>query len=191
MAGKRAETYWVTRPDQLAALTSARRHDIVDRLAAGGPLSIKELAHQIGARPSALYHHVEKLLAVGLVIEAGKRVVRRRYEQLYHTPAPRMRLIKALADGTQPALMVEIVASLTRQMARDFRSAGASPLRVAEGEDRNYGFFRLVGRPTPAQLARINACLAEIAEVFWNSNDPSSPLINLGWVIAPLETRRE
>ncbi|MEX2122267.1 MAG: helix-turn-helix domain-containing protein [Woeseia sp.] len=191
MAGKRPETYWVTRPEQLAALTSARRHDIVDRLAAGGPMSIKQLAQQTGAKPSALYHHVEKLLGVGLVVDAGRRVVRRRHEQLYATPAPRMRLIKALADGQQPELMAEIVASLTRQMARDFRSAGQSPARVADGEDANYGFFRLVGRPTPAQLARINACLLEIAEVFWNSNEASSPLVGLGWVIAPLETGRE
>jgi DNA-binding transcriptional ArsR family regulator len=191
MTGKRPGTYWVTGAEQLAALTNARRHDIIDRLAACGPMSIRELARQIGAKPSALYHHIDKLLGVGLVVEAGRRAVARRHEQLYATPAPRMRLIKALAEGQQPELMAEIVGSLTRQMARDFRSGSQSPARVAEGADANYGFFRLVGRPTPAQLARINACLIEIAEVFWNSNDASSPLVGLGWVIAPLESSRD
>ena len=52
MAGQRADTCWVTRPDQLAALTSARRHDIVDRLAAGGPVRVT--ATLIAARQSAL-----------------------------------------------------------------------------------------------------------------------------------------
>jgi DNA-binding transcriptional ArsR family regulator len=186
-AAKRPETYQVTRPDQIAVLTSARRHDIVDRLAAGGPMSIKALARQIGAKPSALYHHIERLLEVGLVVEAGNRIANRRREMLYATPAPRMRLIRALADGKQPELMAEIVASLTRQMARDFKAGERSSVRIAEGEDKNFGFFRLVGRPSPAQLARLNACLVEIAEILWKSDDPSAPLIGLGWVMAPLE----
>lgn len=187
MAGAADETYWVDDPEQLALLTSARRHDMIDRLAAAGPMSIKELAEEIGAKPSALYHHVEKMLGVGLIVEAGSRVVRRKREQLYATPAPRMRLNRALAEERHPELMRDIVASLTRQMARDFERGGKSPIRVVDGADKNFGFFRLVGRPSPAQLARLNACLLEIAEILWKAGDPSAPLIGLGWVMAPLE----
>lgn len=181
---ERPETYWITDPDQLAALTSPRRHDIGDRLAASGPMSIRELAGQIGAKPSALYHHIKKMLDVGLVVEAGTRVVRRKREQLYATPAPRMRVARALAEGKHPELMSEIVASLTRQMARDFSAGVTADKRSAEGEDRNLGFFRIVGRPSPAQLARINACLLEIAEILWKSNDANADLLCLGWVMA-------
>lgn len=187
MAGGADETYWVMDPDQLAVLTSARRHDMIDRLAAAGPLSIKELAEQIGAKPSALYHHIDKMLAVGLIVEAGSRVVRRKREQLYATPAPRMRLNRALAEDRHPQIMRDIVASLTRQMARDFENGGSAPIRIVDGPDKNYGFFRLVGRPSPAQLARLNACLVEIAEILWKSDDPAAPLLGLGWVMAPLE----
>jgi len=185
--GQRPETYQISKPEQIAALMSARRHDIGDRLAAGGPMSIKELAEQIGAKPSALYHHIQKMLEVGLVVEAGSRVVRRKREQLYATPAPRMRLIGALASGEHGEAMNEIVAALSRQMARDFKAGEQSPVKVVDGEDKNYGFFRLVGRPTPAQLARLNACLTEIAEILWKADDPDAPLIGLGWVMAPLE----
>src|SRR5690349_12013162 len=129
MNGDRSRTYWIMAPDQLAAMASARRQDIVDRLAAAGPLSVKELAAQIGARPPALYHHIERLLAVGLIEEAGARVVRRKREQLYAARAPRMRLARALAEGAHPDLMEAIVASLTRQMDRDFRAGLASPVR--------------------------------------------------------------
>jgi DNA-binding MarR family transcriptional regulator len=181
------ETYWVTDPDQLALLTSARRHDMIDRLASAGPMSIKQLAEQIGAKPSALYHHVERMLAVGLIVEAGSRVVRRKREQLYATPAPRMRLNRALAEERHPAIMRDIVASLTRQMARDFDKGGRAPVRIVDGADKNYGFFRLVGRPSPAQLARLNVCLLEIAEILWKGDDPAAPLIGLGWVMAPLD----
>lgn len=187
MDRERPETYWVMDPAQLAVLTSPRRHDIVDRLAAAGPISIRELAAQIGAKPSALYHHINKLLAVGLVVEAGSRVVRRKREQLYATPSPRVRLLRALAEGEHAALLNEIVASLTRQMARDFSTGTASPVRAADGQGRNLGFFRLVGRPSPAQLARINACLLEVAEILWHSNDPRADLICLGWIMAPVD----
>lgn len=183
----RPDTYWIMAPEQMAALTSPRRHDIGDRLAASGPMSIRELAAEIGAKPSALYHHINKMLAVGLVVEAGTRVVRRKREQLYATPAPRMRLAKALAEGKHQALMNEIVASLTRQMARDFALGANSPKRSVEDKDRNLGFFRLVGRPSPDQLAEINKRLVEIAEILWKSNDPEAELVCLGWVMAPVD----
>ena len=124
MTGHAQETYWIMAPEQLAVMASARRQDIVDRLAATGPLSIKEIAAQIGARPSALYHHIERLIDVGLVIEAGARTIRRKRTLLYATPAPRMRMARALAERRDPALMDAIVGSLTRQMERDFEEAG-------------------------------------------------------------------
>lgn len=182
-----ADTYWIMEPRQLAEMASARRQDIVDRLAATGPLSIKELAAQIGARPSALYHHVEKLLEVELIVEAGFRIVHRKREQLFATRAKRMRILRALVDGTHQPLMERIVASLTRQMERDFRAGGVSPVREADGPGRNYGFFRLIGRPGPDDLARINACLAEVAEILWDKGDEKAPIVCLEWVMTPLD----
>ena len=186
MSSDRSQTYWIMAPDQLAAMASARRQDIVDQLAATGPLSVKELATQLGARPPALYHHVEKLLAVGLIVEAGTRIVRRKREQLYAARAPRMRLARALAEGVHPELMETIVASLTRQMDRDFRNGMVSPARQADGEVRNLGFFRLIGRPDAAGMARINACLAEVAEILWQAENADADLVCLSWVLAPL-----
>lgn len=186
----RPETYWIERPEQVAALTSMRRHDIGDRIAASGPMSIKELADQIGVQPSALYHHIKIMLDVGLVVEAGTRTVRRKREQLYAAPGKRMRLLRALASGEHQEAMEDVVAALTRQMDRDFRVGGQSSAKKAEGEGRNYGFFRLIGRPGPDKLARINARLQEIAEILWESDDPDAELLCLGWVMAPLPSPR-
>ena len=186
MTGDRSQTYWIMAPDQLAAMASPRRQDIVDRLAATGPLSVKELAAQIGARPPALYHHLERLLGVGLIEEAGARTVRRKREQLYAARAPRMRMARALAEGRHAELMEAIVASLTRQMDRDFRTGMRSPARNADGEQRNFGFFRLIGRPDAAGMARINACLGEVAEILWQADDPEADLVSLSWVLTPL-----
>ncbi len=180
------QTYWIVEKRQLEAMVSPRGHDIVDRLAADGPMSIKQLAQQIGCQPSSLYHHIAKLLRVGLVVEAGSRVVRRRREQLYATPAPRMRLARALAQWQHPEILNDIAAALIRQMARDFAEGAGHPAKCAEGEGRNFGFGRLIGRPTPTQLARLNACLAEVGEILWSGADESAPAVCVGWVISPV-----
>ena len=83
--------------------------------------------------------------------------------------------------------MVEIVGAQSRQMVRDFRAGLSSPAAVAEGGFRNQAFFRLIGRPTPQRLERINACVLEIIELLYQSNDPDSPLIALSLVMSPLD----
>lgn len=180
------QTYWIMERAQIAVLASPRRLDIIDALAAEGPLSVRALAAQIGARPSGLYHHLAMMIDAGLVVEAGTRTVNRKRETLYATPAPRMRLIRALAEGRHREEIDEIVTALTRQMERDFRAAGKLPGRRADGEARNYGFFRLLARPGPENLAAINARLQEVAELLWGSDDPAADPVCLAWVMTPL-----
>jgi DNA-binding transcriptional ArsR family regulator len=187
MSAADTETYWIDDRRQLEVMVSPRRHDIVDRLAASGPMSIRELAGQIGAQPSSLYHHVRKLMDVGLVIEAGSRVVRRRREAISAPPAPRMRVARAVAVNEYPELLTAIVAGTTRQLARDFRAGVGSAAAIGDGPGRNIGFLRMVARPSPGQLDRLNECLYEIAEILWASSDTASPAVTFGWVMAPLD----
>ena len=91
-------TYQITDPDQLRAVVSTVRSDIMDQVAAFGPLSVREIGELTGAAPSSLYHHVQQLLAVGLLTPAGERHAAKKPEQLYDTPAPRMRMLEALQD---------------------------------------------------------------------------------------------
>jgi DNA-binding transcriptional ArsR family regulator len=186
MALKRPESHEATDPRQLAAIANPRRQDMLSRLSASGPLSIRELAEQVGARPTALYHHLERLLDVGLVVDAGTRVRNRRREQLYETVAHRLRLAKAHRDPINAEAVAGIVSAQTRQLARDFRNGQQSPSRADDGDERNLTFFRLVGRPSPEQLARINQCLAEITELMWNANDPAAEPVVVGSVLAPV-----
>lgn len=180
-------TYWILDREQLQCLASPRRHDILDRLVPSGPLSIKELAGAIGADPPSLYHHIRKLLAVGLVVEAGTRVVNRRREQLYDAPGRRMRLTRALEDPANRELFVQICASLCREMERDFRRGSAATAARTAGPGKNLGFSRLIGAPTPEGLAEINRKLEEIAAIIWDS-PRGGELVGISWVLAPIET---
>lgn len=178
--------YWVLRKDQVRCLTSPTRHDIIDRLAAQGPLSVRDLAHGIGMRPSAVYHHLAQLLEVDLVVEAGSRIVNRRRERLYGTPSRRMRLIRALGEPKLKPLMKKTVSAVCRQMDRDFSKGAASSLAVTTGSARNHGFFRSVGQPGKQALARINALLGDIAEILWTERRAGAPLLAFAWTLTPV-----
>ena len=153
---QKSQTYWVLQRKQLRSLVSQRRLEIIDRLVAAGPLSAKDLARLVGAQPSALYHHLRQLMEVGLVVEAGYRVVRRRREVLYMTRAPRIRLFRALRDPSNAREMTRITATMSRQMSRDFKRGIKSPAARPSGALQNLGFMRLLASPSPATLRRIN-----------------------------------
>jgi len=182
----RPATYWVHDKAQLRCIVNARRHDIVDQLAARGPMSVREIAAAIHARPSALYYHLRELLRVGLVVEDGHRVVRRKREVLYACPAPRMRFKRALQDPRHKPTFVRIAASMSRQMQRDFRRGMHSPGGVTDGRTRNLGLFRLVGSPDAKTLREINRHLDEIAELMWRSAGGRGEVVSLAWVMTPV-----
>ena len=185
----RPATFWVHDKAQLRCIVNARRHDIVDQLAARGPMSVREIASAIHARPSALYYHLRALVRVGLVVEDGHRVVRRKREVLYACPAPRMRFKRALHEPRNATTFVRIAASMSRQMQRDFRRGMHTPGGVTAGARRNLGLFRLVGSPDAKTLTQINRRLDEIAELLWQSAGARGDVISLAWVMAPVSPR--
>lgn len=189
-AGPADLTYQITGPEQLRAMVSTVRTDILDQVAAFGPLSVREIGELTGAAPSSLYHHIEKLLAVGLLVEAGQRPGVRKPEQLYDTPAPRMRMLDALQDPANQPVMEDLVDSLCRQANRDFARGLAAPHRVTLGKTRNVRFARLVCRPDAKTLEKINAHLDAVSELIAQSAGGSGERIAYAWVVTPQDPKR-
>jgi len=183
---RRKDTYWVLRREELRCLASPIRMDIVDHLAGRPPMPIRELARRIGKQPSAIYHHLRQLIDVGLVLEAGTQVVNRKSEKLYATPAPRVRLKRALAERVDDDAMCAFVGAMLRQSTRDFAAGVAADDARADGAYRNLGMFRLINRPSKRSLKRVNALLEEIGEILWEEDQPGEPLVALSWVMAPI-----
>lgn len=183
-------TYQITDPEQLKALVSTVRSDIMDQVAAFGPLSVREIGELTGAAPSSLYHHIEKLLAVGLLVEAGQRPGARKPEQLYDTPAPRMRMLEALQEPANHPIMEELVDSLCRQASRDFARGVAANYRETLGKTRNVRFARLVCRPDAKTLEKINAHLDAVTELIAQSAGGSGERIAYSWVVTPQDPKR-
>ena len=182
-----ADAYWILKRDQVQALASAMRMDIIDHLASAGPQSIKSLARDLGVKPSALYHHINRLLGVGLILEAGTQVENRKSEKLYRTPSPRMRLKQALDESTLDTEVNKVVDAVARQANRDFYNGRNAPAVQTDGKARNLGFYRALNRPSPGNLEKINQKLDEIAELLWDDQDDGQPQISLSWIMAPRE----
>jgi len=180
------KTYWIRGDEQFECLMSARRLAIVGQLANAGPKSIRELAGLIGAKPSALYHHIEQLLAVGLVEEASKRVVNRRQEVLYQTPGAVMRYGLKMDDPAAIDIYRRLAGVQSRQSVRDFARGLESGEIVGTGVAKNAWIFRLVGAPDPQTLEKINGHIEAIAELIWSSAGQDNPLIVLSGVMAPV-----
>lgn len=185
------ETYWILRREQVECLASPRRQELLDRLAACGPESVKECAQAVGLKPSAAYRHLSALQGVGLIHTAGTRVVNRKQETLYEAVAPRMRLAGALSERELHGALRRVVAALGRQMTRDFERGLDSDRAVATGPERNVGFYRHVAAPDEETLAQINRRLDQVAELLWQPPKEGRPLISLGWVMAPGSDRPE
>lgn len=188
MRERAKQTLWIDDPRQLRCLASPVRMDIVDHLAGRGPMPIKDLAREIGRAPSSIYHHVRLLLRVGLVVEAGVQVLNRKSERLYATPAPRMRLKRALGDKRHKRVMREIVGALARESERDVARGLDHPRARTDGSARNLGFFRFVNRIDRRSLERVNALLDEIAELVWQAPAPNGEVVTFTWTLAPVET---
>lgn len=183
---ERPATHWVEEVERIRVGVHPRRQDIIDRLAAFGPLSVRDLAHGIGAKPSALYHHLKLLKEAGLVVERGFDVSRRKREQLYGTPARNMRLRLRPSDPANREVVQQVVKALGRQIERDFSLAQAEPSARTEGETRNLGLRRLCGSPDAESLAKINALLEQIGDLLSAGQPSPGDGVVLTWTIAPL-----
>ncbi len=183
------DVYWIKERAQLAALVSSRRQAIGDLLACCGPLSAKEIASGLGMKASAIYHHLDVLLHVGLIREVDKRQVRSRIEILYDIPGKLNRLGISLKDESFRDLWVKYNAAQCRQTDRDFSRGLALDHVVESGSQKNLRTFRLIGSPDKKTLAKINQKLEEVAQLLANSSDVDGEhdLVALSCVMAPLE----
>jgi DNA-binding transcriptional ArsR family regulator len=181
--------YWITKPEQLKALTSPARHDIVDRLTALGPLSVRALAAALGRKPTAIYRHLVTLERLGLIHATGEAGARGRPAMIYRTVAPVMRLARAPRNKNNHAPMAKIASAMARQAAREYAVAFKSGDWVIDGSKRNHWFFELLASPSPKRLARINTLLDELGGFIWTPYPNPGPPIRVTCFMSPTHDR--
>ena len=184
---KDRKTNWITRKDQLRLLASAVRLDILDRLIAHGPMSVKDLATAMGKNTTPIYHHLEQMGKAGLVRRAHASGTRGRPAAVYEGFGENTRLARAprLASNRKP--MAKIGSIVAGQAGKDYARAFNSKNWKIEGPGRNHWFFRCIAQPSPKRLAKINALLDELAALIWTPEpSPGRFSMSVAWFLAPL-----
>src|SRR5690242_6765116 len=117
MGGK---TLWISRPDQLNALKSVSRHDIIDRLIALGPLPVRAIAAALGRKPTAVYRHLRILERAGLIVAVETSGTRGRPANVYRAAAPLLRTARAPRDPRNRKIMAGIIKNTAAHAAREY-----------------------------------------------------------------------
>jgi len=180
------KVYWIDKRSQIEAMTLPIRHDIGDRLAAMGPMSVRDLARVLGRKQTAIYHHLKVLEKLGLVRSRPAENKPGRPALIYETVAPLMRMARAARKPENRKALGRAGRTVAMQAARDYARGFEQPHWAFEGAERNHWFFRVFSAPSPKRLARINALFDELAELIWTPDPNPGEAITVMWLLAPV-----
>ena len=187
MAGR--VTRIIRHSEELRALVSPVRQEIIDVLSSRGPMSAAEIGAAIGRPADALYFHLRALERAGLARRAGVRRRGRRKEALYRTVAFDLKVRYAPASAANRSRVTAIVASMLRLGVRDFRRGLQQRDVSVSGPQREVWAQRRTARLTGAQLAQVNSLIARLSQQFTSVREHGR-MYALTVVLTPLKGRR-
>jgi DNA-binding transcriptional ArsR family regulator len=182
----RMPVYWVMRRDQLNAVASAIRHDILDHLVARGPLSVHDLALSLHRKPTAIYSHLQQLLKVDLVVAVRVSRERGRPTLLFRPVAPLIRLARAPMHARNRPILARIAKTMSSQAAADYGKAFRYRDWIIDGPKRNHWVFRCMTAPSPQRLTKINKLLDQLARLIWTPDPKPGRLMSVTWLLSPI-----
>ena len=178
----------IGKSDQLRALASPMRQELLDVLEAAGPSAISELAERLGRAPDSLYFHVRELVRVGLVIEVERRKVGRHVFVVYDLVGRPLRIDRSKAKRAD---LQSVVAGILRLATRDYQRGLADPTTTPDGPARNHWGARVRGWIDASEVERVNELLEELSDLIREGHPgPGRQPVALAWVLAPVPPRR-
>jgi predicted transcriptional regulator len=160
---KRQPHVLISRPEQLRALISPVRQELVDVLSRMGKASLAEIAAVLGRPADGLYYHVRLLVRVGLVFPAGSRTQAGRPEALYRAVAPQLALPYKSSPKGHVRAVTAIVSSMLRLGIRDFRRASSRPGYRLRGPRRDLWALRTTGWLAPDEVEDVNTRILRLS----------------------------
>jgi DNA-binding transcriptional ArsR family regulator len=171
-------------PAQVRALVGPARQEIVDVLESAGPSSVAGIAALLGRPADALYHHLRRLVAVGLVAELERRREGRHVFAVYDLRVRPIRLPYSLP--VRRTDVARVVSAAQRLTWREFARALAQGTGVTEGPQRTLRGGRAKGWVTAERLARVNQLVEELMDTITaGTPGKGATPISLSFVLAP------
>ncbi len=186
--GRVKQVHVIHSDQQLAALTSAARQEIVDVLSQMGTVSVAEIAAALGRPADALYYHLRALKRAGLVLQVGVQRRGGRPEGLFRTIAPELQLRYRPRNQGNRWAVTAIVGSMLRLGIRDFRSAFRSGHVRVSGPKRELWALRRTGWLSPAQVASVNTLIQRMSRMAAKPKGPGR-LYGVTILLTPLDHR--
>ena len=181
----------ISAPEQLEALVSGVRQDIVDTLASTMEMSVRELSRHLGMRPSALYYHMAELERVGLVARHPTGLDGTSAGATFSACEPRLEIDYRLDREENRTALARIARSILRLARRDFERGLRHPAARAKGSTRNLWAARGKAWLTDADLERVNQLLAELSDIFAQKPRTDGTLCAITWVVTPTADRSD
>lgn len=191
----RKPVHHVTDPAVWKILVAPVRAEILETLRMLGPCAIADVACHLDRPADSLYRHFEKIVATGVIVEAGSRISGRRHERLYDLIADDIgaRFKGASCRAVNDAYLTT-ANTVLKMSARTFRAAAAAGELVGLGLDKpcnTRAFFEHVWL-APADFEALNVHFRRL-NTFLSSKKTRAPTTRLHLVTAlaaPIVRRR-
>lgn len=182
------DPYYISGLDQIRAVSSPVRQDIVDAVAVIGPCSVSELGDFLDLRPDSLYYHVRVLRDLGILLEASRVNPRGQSIATYDVPGRPVFLRYELSTREGAAALSRYAAAMLRSAQRGFSHGIKSDEVVAEGPARNLRAARWKGWLSADELREVNQLLGHLIRLFRRGQPRGAEdgkLYELTFVLAP------
>ena len=170
----RKEILVLRRADQLEAVASPIRCQVVDELSVFGPSSVRQIAVRMKRSPESLYYHIKILVDVGIVVQDRTRQTGRRVEAVYRLVAPKMRIDRKVRSKDYMDALARACSALLRLAERNYRAALEHGGFVVEGRQRDLAVRQYNLRLDRKGLAEVNALLDRLTKLKSRCDDATS-----------------
>jgi DNA-binding transcriptional ArsR family regulator len=155
----------VSSPEQLEALASPGREDVIDAVALIGPCSVSELARQLGRPRHSLYYHVTALRDLGLLVETRRAVAGARNTAFYDVPGRPVSVPFDLSTRRRRSAVSTLSHARLRTAFKGVARACASGATVTDGPRRELWTTHVNGWLSDAELEEVNRLFRRLVEV--------------------------
>lgn len=166
---KRKQEYWISSARELEVLSSPIRNQIALVMERIDPVSVKEIAAELGREPATLYYHMKIFEEVGLIHVQGTRGEGVEKEVLYSLRGSPLRFSDSNLSPSYLAGMAKICSAFLRFAERLFANSLKRRVIRASGPGRQLmvfqGRFRLSKKSLAEFNRRIDELFADLAEM--------------------------
>lgn len=171
---RRPARYTISRIDQLQAIVSPVRQEILTILEEFEQFAVRELAEHLGRPVESVYYHVHQLVKVGLVESVGSRPGTTRPETLYQVVARRLSVDRENPSPRYQQVLKKAVHSALLFADRLAQRAFDDDRGVLGGPDANFQVRQRSARLSKSKLRELAAMLAEVDRFLVENNDLST-----------------